>query len=214
MSDFEAACTAGLRPERQSSMEKKMNPRTQRAREAIMDATRKLVSERSVADISLTEIAEAAGVSRPTIYNQFKDTPSLVAATSEQMMRRLFKEINEQLSHDDNEEYLHKMMELFVEGVYEQRLFARNAMWGPSATEITAAVVKLLSANMRAGYVGQRLAVRAPEQLDDCLDAISGGAIWMLSKWLTTDFKGENTPACMADRFTDTLLALSLLKTD
>ena len=75
-----------------------------------MDATRKLVSERSVADISLTEIAEAAGVSRPTIYNQFKDTPSLVAATSEQMMRRLFKEINEQLSHDDNEEYLHKMM--------------------------------------------------------------------------------------------------------
>ena len=192
-------------------MAEKMNPRTQRAREAIMDATRKLVSKRPVADISLTEIAEEAGVSRPTIYNQFKDTPTLVAATSEHEMRMLFAKIDEQLPQGDDEEYLHRLMELFVEGVYEQRSFSRNAMWGPSATEITAAVVELLSDKMRQGYIGKQLEQKAPEQLEDGLDAISGGAIWMLTQWLTTDFKGENTPANMANRFTETLLALALL---
>lgn len=195
-------------------MAEKMNPRTQRAREAIMDATRKLVSKRPVADISLTEIAEEAGVSRPTIYNQFKDTPTLVAATSEQMMRTLFAEIDEQLPHGNDDEYLQDLMSMFVAGVYKNRFFARNAMWGPSSTEITAAVVELLSNNMRSGYVGQRLATQSPEQVNDCLDAISGGAIWMLTQWLTTDFKGDNAPDRMADRFTETLLALSQLKID
>ncbi len=192
-------------------MAEKMNPRTQRAREAIMDATRRLVSKRPVADISLTEIAEEAGVSRPTIYNQFKDTPTLVAATAEYEMRTLFDRIGEQLPQNDDEAYLHKLMELFIEGVYERRSFAKNAMWGPSATEITAAVVELLSDKMRQGYIGKQLEQKAPEQLEDCLDAISGGAIWMLTQWLTTDFKGENAPTNMANRFTKTLLALALL---
>lgn len=192
-------------------MAEKMNPRTQRVREALMDATRKLVSERPVAEISLTEIAEVARVSRPTIYNQFKDTPMLVAVTSEHYMRELFAEIDEQLPQGDDDEYLHKLMELFVEGVYKQRSYARNAMWGPSSTEITAAVVGLLSERMRRGYIGKRLERKAPGQLDDCLDAISGGAIWMLTQWLASDFKGPNTPANMADRFTKIFLALSML---
>lgn len=192
-------------------MAEKMNPRTQRAREAIMDATHRLVSKRPVADISLTEIAEEAGVSRPTIYNQFKDTPTLVAATAEHEMRTLFARIDERLPQNDDEEYLHRLMELFIEGVYERRSFARNAMWGPSSTEITAAVVELLSDKMRQGYIGKQLEKKAPGQLEDCLDAISGGAIWMLTQWLTSDFKGENTPANMASRFTNMFLALALL---
>ncbi len=64
-------------------MTEKMNPRTQRVRDALMNATIELVSQRPVSDISLTEIAELARVSRPTVYKQFNDTPTLVAATAE-----------------------------------------------------------------------------------------------------------------------------------
>ncbi|MEI3376878.1 MAG: TetR/AcrR family transcriptional regulator [Coriobacteriales bacterium] len=189
-------------------MPDKLNPRTQRARDALLAATRKLVGERPASEISLTEIAEEAGVSRPTVYNQFSDTPTLVAATAEQLMRSIFNAIDAELPVEDNEEYLARLMEMFVNAVYEERAFSRNAMYGPSSTAITASVVELLSNRMGEGFVGNRLRASG-EDIDDRLDAISGGVIWMLTRWLDSDFKDENAPAKMARRFSDTILELS-----
>ena len=221
-------------------MEDRINPRTQRARDALMTATRKLVAARPVADISLTEIAEAAGVSRPTVYNQFNDTPTLVAATAEQRMRAIFQEIDECVplpgvrrgaegdprspgaaeaadagvegqSDDGGSEgkrYLLELMEFFVDRVYSERAFSRNAMFGPSSTEITAAVVRLLNEQMAQGVVGQRLRASGGD-IDDRLTTISAGVIWLLTQWLDSDFEGENAPKAMARRFADTIWDLS-----
>lgn len=196
-------------------MEYRVNPRTQRARDALMKATRKLVAERPVADISLTEIAEAAGVSRPTVYNQFNDTPTLVAATAEQQMRAIFEEIAEKIpsegdseSEVDGKRYLLELMEYFVDRVYSERSFSRNAMFGPSSSEITGAVVRLLSEQMSEGVIGQRLRAGGSD-VDDRLTTISAGVIWLLTQWLDSDFKGRNAPKAMAKRFADTIWDLS-----
>ena len=186
----------------------KINPRTQRARDALMDATHKLVSERPVSDISLTEIAEMAGVSRPTVYNLFKDTPTLVAATAVENMVSIFKEIHEALPQGNDEEYLQKVMQMFVERVYEEHTFSRHAMFGPSSVEITTAVVDLLSDTMREGFIGTRLRA-TNDHIEDRLVVISAGMIWLLMQWLNSDFKGVNAPNKTAKRFSDTILALS-----
>lgn len=189
-------------------MSDKLNPRTQRARDALLAATRKLVGERPVSEISLTEIAEEAGVSRPTVYNQFSDTPTLVAETAEQFMRSIFAGIDEQVPASHDEAYLAELMRMFVDKVYEERTFSRNAMLGPSSAEITASVVELLSSRMASGFIGDRLRADGKDATDR-LDAISAGVIWMLTRWLTSDFKGQNSPKNMADRFTSTILSLS-----
>lgn len=192
----------------QKTSPQKINPRTQRARNALMDATHKLVSERPVSDISLTEIAEMAGVSRPTVYNLFRDTPTLVAATAVENMVSIFKEIHEALPQGNDEEYLHRVMQMFIDRVYEERTFSRNAMFGPSSVEITAAVVDLLSDTMRDGFIGTRLRATS-DDIEDRLTVISAGVIWLLTQWLDSDFKGVNAPNKTAKRFSDTILALS-----
>lgn len=191
-----------------TTVAQKINPRTQRARDALMDAARRLVSERPVSEISLTEIAEAAGVSRPTVYNLFKDTPTLVAETAVDNMVRIFTIIKNELPDGKGEAYLQHVMQMFIDRVYEERTFSRNAMFGPSSVEITAAVVDLLSGIMRDGFIGTRLRAQG-EDIEDRLMVISAGVIWMLSQWLDTDFKGKNAPANTARRFADTIMALS-----
>lgn len=186
----------------------KINPRTQRARDALMDATHVLVAKRPVAEISLTEIAEMAGVSRPTVYNLFRDTPTLVAATAVENMVGIFKEIHEALPQGNDEEYLHRVMQMFIDRVYEERTFSRNAMFGPSSVEITAAVVDLLSDTMRDGFIGTRLRATS-DDIEDRLTVISAGVIWLLTQWLDSDFNGVNAPNKTAKRFSDTILALS-----
>lgn len=191
-----------------TNVAQKINPRTQRARDALMAATRRLVSERPVSEISLTEIAEAAGVSRPTVYNLFKDTPTLVAETAVDDMASIFAGIQAELPDKDGEEYLQHVMQMFIDRVYEERTFSRNAMFGPSSVEITAAVVDLLSDIMRDGFIGTRLRAQG-DDIEDRLMVISAGVIWMLSQWLDTDFKGKNSPENTARRFSDTIMALS-----
>lgn len=186
----------------------KINPRTQRARDALMDATHVLVAKRPVAEISLTEIAEMAGVSRPTVYNLFRDTPTLVAATAVENMVGIFKEIHEALPQGNDEEYLHRVMQMFIDRVYEERTFSRSAMFGPSSVEITAAVVDLLSDTMRDGFIGTRLRATS-DDIEDRLTVISAGVIWLLTQWLDSDFNGVNAPNKTAKRFSDTILALS-----
>ena len=96
-----------------------LNPRTERARSAIVNAAFELVSARPVSQISLTEIAEAAGVSRPTIYKLFSDTPTLVATVTEESLDQALARIDEDLDEEDELTYFRKLMSQFVDAVYE-----------------------------------------------------------------------------------------------
>lgn len=145
-------------------MDENMNPRTLRVREALMQATLELVGDRPVSEISLTEIAEEAGVSRPTVYKQFTDTPTLVAATAEKHIENIFDEIDKDLSKDDGVQYIYDLMSRFMEAITPERGFSRHAMFGPSAATITTHVTMLLSDRMRRGSLAsvlQKLAIRA-----------------------------------------------------
>lgn len=189
-------------------METAMNPRTKRAREALIRAAFELVAKSPVTDISLTEIAKAAGVSRPTVYKQFNDTASLVAVATIDSLDAILADIDEELSFEDGEEYLHTLMRKFVDAVYANHNFYRHAIYGPSAAQIMTGVSRMLDERMRTRLIGQRLN-SSGTGADDCRAAISAGVVWILVRWLSSDFKGENTPHSIADRIADTMLTLS-----
>lgn len=190
-----------------AEQEKAVNPRTRRVRDALMEAAIELVSERPVSELSLTEIAERAGVSRPTVYKQFNDTPSLVAAAAESLMEAVFSDIDARVAHLQGDPFLRELMRLFIARVYDNRTFAKHAMYGPSSSEITFYVSELLDARMRNGYIGERLS--SSPRADDCRAAISAGVIWLLVKWLASDFSGDDEPDAIAARMTDVMLELS-----
>lgn len=191
-------------------MSEQLNPRTARVRESLVSAAWELVSQRPVADISLTEIAELAQVSRPTVYKQFNDTASLVAEAAIAFMEDSFARFDAELEGQprDSVDYLEKLMDLFVAAVYENRAFCRNAMHGPSCAAITVYVIGMLDKRMERGLVGRRLAP-AGAQAADYRNAISAGVVWLLIQWLDSSFEGEDAPGRFARRLTAVLAELS-----
>lgn len=190
-------------------MAENINPRTKRARDALMKAAFGLVSERPVAEISLTEVAETAGVSRPTVYKQFNDTASLVAETVIARLDQALTGIDARIGDsEDEEDYFQQLMASFVDAVYADRNFYHNAVYGPSAAQIMTGVSKMLDERMSTHRIGRRLA-SSGANADDYRAAISAGVVWLLVRWLGTDFTGDNTPERIAERIASTLFALS-----
>jgi AcrR family transcriptional regulator len=62
--------------------------RVRRSRAALMAAARTLVAERGSADVPVSDIAEAADVSRRLVYQQFRDRDTLLLETALDLARR------------------------------------------------------------------------------------------------------------------------------
>jgi AcrR family transcriptional regulator len=63
---------------------RKLGPRALATRQRLLDATARLLKERSVLDISVVEIARQAATSPATFYHYFKDVESAVLLLAEQ----------------------------------------------------------------------------------------------------------------------------------
>lgn len=185
-----------------------MNPRTKRVRESLIQAAFDLASKAPVAEISLTEIAQAAGVSRPTVYKQFNDTASLVAEATIESLDVVLASIDAELSFEDGDEYLRALMRRFVDAVCEHRDFYRHAIYGPSAAQIMTGVARMLDERMRTRLIGHRLA-SSETGADDCRAAISAGVVWLLVRWLGSGPEEAGSPDDIADRIASTMLSLS-----
>jgi AcrR family transcriptional regulator len=53
-------------------------PRSERAHQAILDATNEILEERGLVDLTMDEVAQRAGVSKPTIYRRWPTKGTLV----------------------------------------------------------------------------------------------------------------------------------------
>jgi len=68
------------------------DPRVRRTRQALIDATWKLIENREGSDVSITEIAREAGVSRQALYQHYPDREALLADAA---VQRMFVAMNE-----------------------------------------------------------------------------------------------------------------------
>ncbi len=64
----------------------KRDEQVERQRQVILTAARDLFAERSFDEVTMAEIAAAAGVARATVFNQFTSKHGLVDATTEQVL--------------------------------------------------------------------------------------------------------------------------------
>jgi len=55
-------------------------------RDAILDATAKLVAERGLSAVAMSEVAEVSGIGRATLYKYFADVPAILTAWHERQV--------------------------------------------------------------------------------------------------------------------------------
>jgi AcrR family transcriptional regulator len=179
-------------------------PRSEEARQAIMDATEGLLRERGYAGLSIDEVARRAGVSKRTIYRWWSSKGSLVAEAFTETAAERHQDIDTGRVRDDLTGYLQV---LFADVANPGKTAALRSMMAEAqadpgfAADFAAFIAgrrDLLRAMLRRGI--DRGEIRAEADLDVAVDFVFG-LYWyrMLTGHLPLD-------QALAQRITDELL--------
>ncbi|MEU8636151.1 helix-turn-helix domain-containing protein [Amycolatopsis sp. NPDC048633] len=172
--------------------------RVRRSRAALMRAAVELVSERDSAAVAVSEIAEAADVSRQVLYQQFGDRDSLVLEAAQDLVRRELLTGPPEFPDDERAAIL-----ALARHFAAHRRFYRALLTGASAYAFTEALTGLfLPLNRR--HLGRTLGdVLDPQGIEDLATFLTGGAGAVVNAWVV-----DGPDPLDAGEFTDRLLRI------
>ena len=152
--------------------------RAVRSRAALFAAAVELVSGRGSANVPVTDLAEAAGVSRQLVYLHFADRDALLVAAAIDLARRELV-----LGEESGRAAVLATARHFA----AHRAFYRALLTGPCAFALTTALTDLLAPGnrqvIRALFGDQVPAATA----DDLAVFVTGGAGALINAWLLGD---------------------------
>lgn len=150
--------------------------RVRRSRAALMRAAVDLVSERDSTAVAVSEIAEAADVSRQVLYQQFGDRDSLLLEAAQDLVRR---ELLTELPDDERAALL-----ALARHFAAHRRFYRALLTGASAFAFTEALTGLFLPHNRR-HLGRALGdVLDPQGVEDLATFLTGGAGAVVNAWV------------------------------
>ena len=169
-----------------------------RSRAALFAAAVRLVSGRGSANVPVTELAEAAGVSRQLVYLHFPDRDALLVAAAIDLARRELPR---------GEQSGRVAVLATARHFAAHRAFYRALLTGPCAFALTTALTDLLAPVNRhvvRELFGERMRAGT---VDDLAVFLTGGAGALINAWL---LGGEEPldPEELTDRFVRLLGAL------
>jgi AcrR family transcriptional regulator len=136
-----------------------------------------LVGERGTTNVAVSELAEAADVSRQLIYQQFGDRDSLLLEAAVDLARR---ELAEPI--DPDREVAANGIAAALHHFAQHRAFYRAMLTGPCAYRLTVALSDLLSPFNRE-LVRRMPGVRA-DVVDDLTMFVTGGWAAVINDWI------------------------------
>jgi AcrR family transcriptional regulator len=93
-----------------------------RARARVVAAARKILSRRGYHALSVDHVADVAGVSRATVYNQFGSKPGIFSAVFADIGRRMrFRRISEAMELPDPRRAVHETLKEYVRAWERER---------------------------------------------------------------------------------------------
>lgn len=174
------------------------DPRVRRTRAAVLQAVFDLVTERGTTAVTVSEIAEAADVSRRVVYQHFGDLDTVLLEAGLDLARR---ELLPRLS--DPQKPVDARVEVLALARHfaEHQVFYRALLTGSCAYALDRGLISLMLPFNRQGVehnFGDRLTVQTAE---DLAAFITGGAGSFVTAWV---IDGAHDP----EAFTDRLLAI------
>ena len=155
--------------------EARVDPRRARSRAALVDAAIALVDERDIADISVTDLAQRAGVTRMTLYQHFADRNDLL----QEVGLARYRATVDELTGGDACSFQEVVERLLVR-IDEHRDFYRRLLSGTCGQHTFLAI---------QGFVADRVSgtsVVGGRELDpDERQFVGGGAMALLVPWVS-----------------------------
>jgi AcrR family transcriptional regulator len=165
-----------------------------RSRQALLDATITLLEDREVSDITITDIAAQAGVTRPTFYQNFQDLPTAFAAAALYRVRPVFE--NPLLTLIPKQERLSVVDSFLRQITYvleHYRDFYLKIFQGPAALRVLDELVEGVAEHMERESPVMDALEAGPLPFHEASHAVAAGTLWIIRKWL------ENPDGLSAD---------------
>ncbi|WP_330254391.1 TetR/AcrR family transcriptional regulator [Nocardia sp. NBC_00565] len=185
-----------------SSPEPAADRRVRRSRAALIRAAIAVVTERGTAAVSVTDIAEAADVSRPVLYQQFGDRDSLLLEAALDLVR---SELLSQRTLVRGRDGTLAVVRHFA----VHRVFYRALLTSPSAFALNKGLADLL-VPVNRHVVRELYGPRLDENtVDDLATYLTGGAAAFINTWLV-----EGEDPLDPERFADRLMRVTSVLLD
>lgn len=159
-----------------------MSARMNSTQVRLRDAAMRLFAERGVAQVSISDLAEAAGVARGTIYNNFPSVETLFGAIATQLTAAMQARI-EQTAHGvaDPARRLSNGVRLFIRQAHDEPSWGRFVLrFGASTPTLRELLDSALAKDLRAGIQSGRFSLRLG-QLESAVAVLSGGVLAAIS---------------------------------
>ena len=191
----------------------KLDPRMVRSRAALVIAMTELLDQRGVEDITITDVVRQAGVTRPTFYQHFADILGIARAACFFRLEAAFPPENSHAEADTNKSAQELLTEVtrdttaILKHMKERRDFYGRVLRGAGSVELFESLVQFLEQRLisdPAMKIQSSVAITPADRAR----ILAGGVVWMVTRWLDSDFQGENSVSAMADRIAGALLVL------
>jgi len=178
------------------------DPRVRRSRVALMNATVALVSERGTAGIPLSDIAEAAGVSRPVVYQHFGDRDALVLESAVDLATR---ELLPRMAKTHGASSRRDGALALARHFAEHRAFYRAVLTSSSAFALTKSLTGLFMPLNRQLVHEMSAGALDWQGGEDFATFLTGGAATFVNTWVI-----EGAEPLDPDQFADRIMRLSV----
>jgi len=155
----------------------RIDPRIRRSRAALLEAAVEVVEEQRCAEVSVTEVARRAGVSRKVVYERFGSGRELIAAAVVHLVQA---ELMPRLS--DEPESAESVL-VAAHHLSDHRAFYKAVLQGGSAIDVQSAVIELFrplsrdAARRAFGHLDDRSAAETAEFL-------AGATVMAITRWV------------------------------
>lgn len=179
------------------------DPRYRRSLSAILDAVTSLIEAHSLAEISITRVVEAAGVTRPTFYQHFADVPAAARVAGLARLEAAFpppEPLSDlgTLTPQALRTHIVGHVEPVLRHLCEHRVFYLRILDGAGNVAFFEEIVSFVSGRMLPD-VFEIAAREGGAETDDLIAVTAGGVMWLTIRWLRGEPAPENA-AQMAHR--------------
>ncbi|MGX7697391.1 TetR/AcrR family transcriptional regulator [Gordonia polyisoprenivorans] len=166
---------------RSSDDQRKRDPRSQRSRDALVEAAADLLAESAPDDISITDVAQRAKLSRPTVYQHFQDKEAVLTAVIHTRLSEVLHGVDgTPLALPARSEAIERINVLVTEFISNHTLY-RRLIDSTAGAQVRTEINRYLF-ELSYGYVASLHSAEVREE-EELAHFITGGAIALLEQW-------------------------------
>jgi len=169
-----------------------VNPRAERSRAALIEAVTEALDEGQPGEVfSVAEIARAAGVSRPTLYQHFGDLPNLMRASAMVRLKSLFDTVPPLQPYPTSwRAAAATVLQALLQELGHRRAFYLAVLDSTAGRDVREDVIEFLASRIidvpALGAVIKKIESTA-EGLREHAMFLAAGALWRTERWLRDD---------------------------